>query len=125
MYEVDSLGDQEREGQEKRKALAARLSELEAGNAAAGEVAALTAGMEDLRQQRDAANAALTESKVALASEEQLASSFRQQRGALEQRIRELGQTGGGAPPRMRARLSPARSRPSRKSRIPRAASKA
>jgi hypothetical protein len=45
-----------------------------------------------LRQQRDAANAALTESKIALASDEQLAASFRQQRGALAQRIRELTQ---------------------------------
>jgi len=45
-----------------------------------------------LREARDAANAALTESKVALASDEQLASSFRQQRTALEQRIRELTQ---------------------------------
>ncbi len=70
-----------------------RLAELEARERAGQEqVVALTAELENLRQQRDAANAALTESKVALASEEQLASSFRQQRTALEQRIRELTQ---------------------------------
>ncbi len=93
MYEVESLAEQEREGLQKREALAARLGELEARERAAQEnMAALTAQIDELRQQRDAANAALTESKVALASDEQLASSFRQQSVALEQRIRELGQ---------------------------------
>ena len=93
MFEVDSLADQEREGMEKRGALASRMGELETREGAAQElVASLTAELETLRQARDAANAALTESKVALASEEQLASSFRQQRGALDQRLGELGQ---------------------------------
>src|SRR5208283_6009920 len=69
------------------------LSELEARERAGQErVAALTAELENLRQQRDAANAALTESKVAFAAEEQLSASFRQQQQALEQRIRELTQ---------------------------------
>jgi chromosome segregation protein len=93
VYEIDSLAGQEREGLQKREALAVRLNELEARERQAQErVAALTAELENLRQQRDAANAALTESKVALASDEQLASSFRQQRGALETRIGELAQ---------------------------------
>jgi len=93
MFEVDSLAAQEREGLEKRNALAGRLQELEIGERAAQEsVASLTAELETLRQARDTANAALTESKVALASEEQLASSFRQRRGALDQRLGELGQ---------------------------------
>jgi chromosome segregation protein len=93
VFEVDSLAAQEREGLEKRDALSVRLTELEARERAAQEqVAALTAELENLRQARDAANTALTESKVALASDEQLATSFRQQRGALEQRILELGQ---------------------------------
>src|SRR5208337_745843 len=56
------------------------------------QVAALTADLDQLRQQRDAAHAALTESKVALAAEEQLLASFRQQQQSLEQRIRELTQ---------------------------------
>jgi chromosome segregation protein len=93
VFEVDSLAAQEQEGMQKREALAARLNEWETReHAAQDQVTTLTAELESLRQQRDAANAALTESKVALASEEQLASSFRQQRGALEQRIHELAQ---------------------------------
>jgi chromosome segregation protein len=93
VYEVESLAAQEHEGAQKRDALAARLHELETREHAAQEqVVALNAELENLRQQRDTAHAELTESKVALASEEQLASSFRQQSGALDQRIRELGQ---------------------------------
>jgi chromosome segregation protein len=90
---VESLAAQEREGWEKREALTARLNELEAREQAAqAQVAAATAELENLRQQRDAANAALTESKVGLASDEQMASSFRQQGGALELRLGELAQ---------------------------------
>jgi len=93
MFEVQSLAEQEQEGFQKREALTARLAELEARERAGQEqVLAFTEELENLRQQRDAANAALTESKVGLASDEQLASSFRQQLIALEQRILELGQ---------------------------------
>jgi chromosome segregation protein len=93
MFEVQSLAAQEQEGLQKREALAVRLSELEAREREGQEqVVALTTELENLRQARDAANTALTESKVALASDEQLASSFRQQRTNLEQRIRELTQ---------------------------------
>src|SRR5439155_163109 len=52
----------------------------------------LSAGLESLRQQRESANAALAETRVALAAEEQLADSFRKQKQPLEQRIRELAQ---------------------------------
>src|SRR5206468_2448098 len=55
-------------------------------------VAELTVLLEDLRQQRDTAHAGLTESKVALATEEQMCASFQQQQQALEQRRRELTQ---------------------------------
>ena len=93
VFEVQSLAAQEREGMEKRNALAAQLRELEAREQAEqGKVTAYTANLENLRQQRDAAHAALTESKVALAAEEQLLASFRQQQQALAQRIRELTQ---------------------------------
>ncbi len=93
VFEVQSLAAQEQEGLKKREALVTKLNELEARERAGQEqVAALTAELEDLRQQRDAANSALTESKVALAADEQLAASFRQQTTALEQRIRELSQ---------------------------------
>ena len=93
VFEIQSLAAQEQEGSQKRNALATQLSELEARERAGQEkVAALTAELENLRQQRDSANAALTESKVAFAAEEQLSASFRQQQQALEQRIRELTQ---------------------------------
>ncbi|HEY5345538.1 MAG TPA: chromosome segregation protein SMC, partial [Verrucomicrobiae bacterium] len=93
VFEVQSLAAQEQEGLQKRDALTAKLNELETRERSAQEqVIALTTELENLRQQRDAANAALTESKVALASDEQLASSFKQQLTALEQRIRELTQ---------------------------------
>jgi chromosome segregation protein len=94
VFEIQSLAAQEQEGAQKRNALAAQLNELETRERASQEkVAALTAELENLRQQRDAANTALTESKVAFAAEEQLTASFRQQQQALEQRIGELTQT--------------------------------
>jgi chromosome segregation protein len=78
---------------QKRNALMAQLVKFETSERAAQEsVAALTNEMENLRQQRDAANAALTESKIALASDEQLTASFRQQQQSLAQRICELAQ---------------------------------
>ncbi|MGA3266803.1 MAG: chromosome segregation protein SMC [Verrucomicrobiota bacterium] len=93
VFEIQSLAAHEQEGLEKRNALAARLSELETRERAGQEkVTALTAELENLRQQRDAANGALTESRVALASEEQLSASFRGQQQALAQRAHELAQ---------------------------------
>ena len=93
VFEIQSLAAQEQEGVQKRDALAAQLSELEARERAAQEqLAALTAELENLRLQRDTAHAALTESKVALAAEEQLLASFRQQQQSLAARIRELTQ---------------------------------
>ena len=92
-YELDSLSDRERESLEQRAALAARISELEAREQSLQQqVAEGTASVETLRHQREAANTTLTETKVALASEEQLCASFRQQQQPLEQRIRELTQ---------------------------------
>jgi chromosome segregation protein len=79
-------------------ALTAQLNELEARERAGQEqVPRSRPNWKILRQQRDAANAALTESKVALAAEEQLGASFRQQQQALEQRIRELTQVSSSA----------------------------
>jgi chromosome segregation protein len=94
VFEIQSLAAQEQEGSQKRNALAAQLNELESRERdGQGKVSALTAELENLRQQRDAANATLTESKVALAAEEQLLASFHQQQQSLEQRIGELTQT--------------------------------
>src|SRR5947207_10221770 len=73
VYEVQSLAAQEQEGLQKRAGLAAKAGELEAReNACQSRVSELTALLEALRQQRDAANGGLTESKVALATEEQM-----------------------------------------------------
>jgi chromosome segregation protein len=93
LFEVESLAAQEQEGLQKCEALSVRLSELEARERSAQEqVVALTAQLEELRVARDTALAALSESKVALASDEQLASSFRQQKTALGFRLGELSQ---------------------------------
>jgi chromosome segregation protein len=93
VFEVESLAAQEAEGLQKREALSARLAELENRERIAQEqVVALAAQLEELRAARDTALAALSESKVALASDEQLASSFRQQCTSLGHRISELSQ---------------------------------
>jgi len=93
VYEIQSLAEQAEEGSERRAARVARIGALETREQSRqNEVADLTAGLEGLRQQREAANADLTETKIALATEEQLSASFRQQQQPLEQRIRELGQ---------------------------------
>ena len=93
VYEVQSLAAQEREGAGKRDALSARAQEWEATDQTLQQqVAEFSAGLDELRQGRDGANAALTEAKIALATEEQLSASFRRQREPLAQRIRELSQ---------------------------------
>ncbi len=91
VYEIQSLAAQEQEGLQKRAALGARAAALETQERHSQErVTEVTALLEDLRRQRDAANAALTESRVGLATEEQMKASFQQQHNALDQRIREL-----------------------------------
>ncbi len=93
VYEIQSLAAQEQEGNQKRAALAAQIGELDGREQALqARVTELNSGIESLRQQRDVANTALTEAKVALATEEQMVASFAKQKAPLEQRIRELGQ---------------------------------
>jgi chromosome segregation protein len=93
VYEIQTLAAQEREGLEKRAELSAKAEGYaERERSEQEQVAGLTAALENLRQQRDGANTELTESKVALAGEEQLGASFRQQKQGLEQRLRELTQ---------------------------------
>ena len=92
-YEVQSLAAQEQEGLQKRTVLTDRAAELENRERIQQEqVATGTADLENLRHNRDTANTELTESKVALAAEEQLCASYRHQKQNLEQRIRELAQ---------------------------------
>ncbi len=91
VYEIQSLAAQEMAGNEKRAALASQVVECEQREQAAQElVTQLGTGLDDLRQHRDTATAALTDTKVLLATDEQLAASFGKQRGPLEQRIQEL-----------------------------------
>jgi len=91
VYEIQSLAGHQKQSEEKRGGLASRLGQLEAQEAAAQQrLASLTEGIETLRQQRDTANTALTEAKVALATEEQLRTSYSSQRQPLERRIAEL-----------------------------------
>jgi len=93
VYEVQSLAAQEQEGMQKRAGLTAQARECERREQGCqSQVAELTARLEVSRQQRDTANAGLTDSRVALAAEEQMCASFQQQRQALDQRIRELTQ---------------------------------
>jgi chromosome segregation protein len=91
VYEVNSLAAQEAEGARKRQVLVEQAAVLETREREWQEkLAAMTASQETLRAQRDAANAALTETKVALATQDQLCASFSSQKKPLEERIREL-----------------------------------
>jgi chromosome segregation protein len=93
VYEIQSLAAQEEEGQRHRAGLTAQIGEFDRRE---GELQRrlddLNAGLESLRGQRDAANTALTETRVALAAGEQLADSFRQQQQSLQRRAGELAQ---------------------------------
>jgi len=92
-YEIQNLTAHEEQGAKKRAVLAQQTEELEAAERAVAQLLTeLTAALDGLRQERDQAAAGLTESKVALASGEQICASFRQQRQSLEQRLRELTQ---------------------------------
>lgn len=93
VYEIQSLAAQEQEGLRRREELAARLGELEQRDRQVQQqLAELNGSLEQLRQQRDASHSALTEAKVALATEEQLGQSFQHQAKPLEGRLRELDQ---------------------------------
>ena len=90
-YEIETLAAHEQEGMEKRAGLVSEMNgEEERERSLQAQVAEMTASLEAMRQSRESANAALTETKVAFAAEEQLCASFRQQQQPLEQRIREL-----------------------------------
>jgi chromosome segregation protein len=93
VFEIQSLAAQEQEGLQKRSALSATAAEFEAREQnCQRQVSDFTTRLEELRTQRDVAQTQLTESKVALATEEQMSASFQQQEQALAQRLRELAQ---------------------------------
>jgi chromosome segregation protein len=93
VYEIQSLAAQEEEAQRKRAALTASIAGAEDGERAlTGQLAEAGARLESLQQQRESANAALTEARVAVATQEQVTDSFVRQQEPLEQRVRELTQ---------------------------------
>ncbi|MCS7337764.1 MAG: chromosome segregation protein SMC [Verrucomicrobiae bacterium] len=92
-FELQAAQLEERGSFEQRAELTAQAAELEQEQQIRQNcLAELTAHIEALRKQREAASEALTESKVALAAEEQLHQSLQRQRAALLQRISELAQ---------------------------------
>ncbi|HKS36724.1 MAG TPA: chromosome segregation protein SMC [Verrucomicrobiae bacterium] len=91
VYEIQSLAAQEEEGLQKRAALSRQAGGLEDQERELQErLTDLSNGLDSLRQQRDSANTSLTETRVALATQEQLADSFNKQKEPLERRIQEL-----------------------------------
>lgn len=94
IFEIQSVADQQREGEDRHAVLAREIAELESVESAARQqLTACQAGLEQLRRQRDEAGAALTETKVAFAAEEQVCAALRNQQQPLEQRLRELRET--------------------------------
>jgi chromosome segregation protein len=93
VYEIQSLAGQEQEAQERRQALDRQAAAVEARDRdLQHQLQTATAECDRLQQRREAANAALTEARVAVAAEEQVASSLARQEGPLHQRLRELNQ---------------------------------
>ena len=89
--ELQRLTAQEAQGVERRQRLAAQIVDLEtAEQEATVRVTALTQELEALRQRRDAANTAVGDARIALATEEQMMGGHGRQRPPLEVRIREL-----------------------------------
>jgi chromosome segregation protein len=89
--ELSVLALQEGANVQKREALAAQVAEFEQRELfATSRVSQLGVSVEDLRSRRDTATGAFNDSKVALATEEQMLASHQRLRVPLEQRIREL-----------------------------------
>jgi len=90
-YEAKRLAAQEEEGLNKRNGLVVQINDFEGREQLLqAQVAEFNTTLETLRQQRDQATASLNETKVALATDEQLCSSFRQQERALQHRLQEV-----------------------------------
>ncbi len=93
IYEIRSLAGQEEEGRAKRQELAAQIGSSEdRERALQHELAETNARIDESRAQREQAGAALTETKVAFAAEQQLLASFKQQHGGWEHRHQEIRQ---------------------------------
>jgi chromosome segregation protein len=93
LFEIESLGEQQREDDTRREQLAAEVTAAEQGEAAVrAELEQLNAGLEELRQRRDEVVAVLTRASVELAKLEENHAALEQRRNPLQRRIRELEQ---------------------------------
>ncbi len=93
VFETELLKGQEAESVQRREKLKAALSEAEdREKELQSKSVEGNTRIDSIRHDRDVATAALTEVKVALATEEQLCVAFRNQLKPLEQRIREFSQ---------------------------------
>ncbi len=93
VFEIQSLGEQQREGDERRAVLDQEIAAHETREAAIRQrLSACQVEIERSQSDRDQASAVLTETKVATATEEQVCASLRNQQRPLDQRLRELQQ---------------------------------
>jgi chromosome segregation ATPase len=94
VYEIQSLAAQEEPRLSSSGHLLTTLPSPRRGTRTrpAEELAEAGVALETLQQQRESANTALTEARVAVATEEQVTDSFARQQAPLEQRVRELTQ---------------------------------
>lgn len=93
VYELTRLVEQDRESADRREALSTAVADLEAKDQEAQKrMEESNEALEAIRVQRDEAQSALSEIKVEVATEEQVAQSFAKQKTPLESRIVELGQ---------------------------------
>jgi chromosome segregation protein len=91
VYEIQTLGDQERELQARRADLSESIKTLSQDEATAqAELESVQASLESLREEREQAQAALSESKIVLASEQQSLLALKRQQEPLDQRIQEI-----------------------------------
>ncbi len=89
--ELQRLTAQETQSVSKRDALMSQIVHFEQREIELQQqVRDGTSDVDALRQQRDVANTTLTETKVALATDQQVSASFRQQESGLQHRLREL-----------------------------------
>jgi chromosome segregation protein len=92
-YEVQALAAQAAECRERRTALSSQAQAFETQEKAAQlHLKDTQAAIEVLAERRERATAAVTEARIALATQEQLCLSFQQQQQPLEQRLVELDQ---------------------------------
>ncbi|MDA1273332.1 MAG: chromosome segregation protein SMC [Verrucomicrobia bacterium] len=93
VFEIQSLAAQEQEGAEKRNQLAAEIRSFEElEQIAQRDLAESNARLEGLREQREAANTALAESKIAATAEEQMYFALNQQQKSLAARLKDVAE---------------------------------